>query len=103
MSMADNTILLTEILDVMERGGDFQLGPAGKHRALPQRILAAIKKSRRLRDFIDSEIVRIEVDSRYQAKPALVQVNAPLALIQVEMKARRQALREIRAQLEGRT
>jgi hypothetical protein len=40
-------------------------------------------------------ILKIETDSRFRDKPALVQVNAPLALIQVEMKARHQALSEV--------
>jgi hypothetical protein len=36
---------------------------------------------------LKSKITEIKGDNRYKAKPALVQVNAPLALIQVEMKA----------------
>lgn len=36
---------------------------------------------------IREEVAKIKADSRYKAKPALVQINAPLALIQVEMKA----------------
>lgn len=35
--------------------------------------------------FIDEQIERIDDDERYHYKPALVQINAPLALIQVEM------------------
>jgi len=41
---------------------------------------------------IRAKITEIKADSRYKDKPALVQVNAPLALIQVEMKAQIHAL-----------
>jgi hypothetical protein len=44
-------------------------------------------------DEIRSQIARVVADSRYQDRPATVQVNAPLALIQVEMKAQVAALR----------
>jgi hypothetical protein len=37
---------------------------------------------------LKAQIAEIERDDRYKAKAALVQVNAPLALIQVEMKSR---------------
>jgi len=37
----------------------------------------------------------IEADSRFQAEPALVQVNAPLALIQVEMKAQHALAKQV--------
>lgn len=43
-----------------------------------------------------ARIREIEKDARYQSglkSPALVQINAPLALIQVSMKAEVQALR----------
>ena len=46
-------------------------------------------------EWLKAEIAKIEADSRYHDKPALVQVNAPLALIQVEMKARKQTLEEV--------
>ena len=42
---------------------------------------------------IEERIKEIEADSRYQAPPALVFSNAPLALIQVDMKAEVRALR----------
>jgi hypothetical protein len=38
------------------------------------------------------ELQAIKADSRYQAEPASVLINAPLALIQVEMKAQVRAL-----------
>lgn len=37
---------------------------------------------------LKSQIAEIKADERYSYKPALVQVNAPLALIQVEMHAK---------------
>jgi len=46
-------------------------------------------------DKILGSIAEIESDSRYMAPAALVQVNAPLALIQVEMKARLRAMKEL--------
>ena len=48
-----------------------------------------------LRQFLRIETDRIESDSRYKDKPAKVQVNAPLALIQVEMKARLMVLHDV--------
>lgn len=43
---------------------------------------------REVKAAIRKEITAIKSDSRFKDKPALVQVNAPLALIQVNMKAR---------------
>jgi len=42
---------------------------------------------------IKIKIKEIESDPRYNYPPALVQINAPLALIQVEMKAEVSALK----------
>ena len=42
---------------------------------------------------IRARIARIEADSRYQAPLALVAINAPLALVQIELKAEITALR----------
>lgn len=44
------------------------------------------------RDEILAEIARINADDRLAGRPATVFNNAPLALIQVELKARRDAL-----------
>lgn len=41
---------------------------------------------------IRAEIARLKRDERYSYPPAQVQINAPLALIQVDLKARVQAL-----------
>ena len=41
---------------------------------------------------IQKEIRRIKSDERWSYPPAMVQVNAPLALIQMGMKARVEAL-----------
>ncbi len=51
----------------------------------------------KLLEWIDAELAKITTDERYRAKTALVQVNAPLALIQVALKARWQALQDARA------
>ena len=42
---------------------------------------------------IKEEIDCIESDSRYKAAPATVQINAPLALIQVDLESRVAALK----------
>ena len=42
---------------------------------------------------IRAEIERLEEDERYQQKPALVEINAPLALIQVEIESRIRTLK----------
>lgn len=39
------------------------------------------------------EIEKLESDDRLKGKPALVQINAPLALIQVALKSRIDALK----------
>ena len=41
---------------------------------------------------IRARIAEIEADDRFSYEPALVQVNAPLALVQVDLKANRAAL-----------
>lgn len=43
---------------------------------------------------IHKDMERIEKDERYQAEPAQVQINAPLALIQVEMTAQMKVLKK---------
>jgi len=53
--------------------------PRPTHRELKKRISERIKK--------------IEEDSRFQDESALVEVNAPLALIQVHLKSEHQALK----------
>jgi len=56
--------------------------------------------SKELLAWVDEQIDIIECDSRYQARPALVEINAPLALIQVGMKARMSVLKEVKKRLE---
>ena len=51
-------------------------------------------------DYIDAEIKKIEDDERHHYPPALIQVNAPLALIQVQLQARRDALEEVLEKIE---
>lgn len=45
------------------------------------------------REQILAAIAEIKKDSRYKEKPALVQINAPLALIQVDLESQIKALR----------
>lgn len=52
-----------------------------------------------LRQWVEAELAQIEADERVHYAPAKIQINAPLALIQIELKTRRQALREIEARL----
>ena len=40
-------------------------------------------------------IAEVEADNRHHYEPALVQINAPLALIQVSLDARKQAFAEV--------
>lgn len=49
---------------------------------------------------IEKRICLVENDDRFQAEPVAVQINAPLALTQVALKARLQALQEIHALLK---
>jgi hypothetical protein len=56
----------------------------------------------RICEFISSQIAEIEADSRYKDKAALIQVNAPLALIQVEMKAKLAVLKALQKMAEER-
>jgi hypothetical protein len=45
------------------------------------------------REQILAAIAAIKADSRYQAKPALVDINAPLALIQTDLEAQIKTLK----------
>lgn len=49
---------------------------------------------------INKRLAEIEADSRYQAPTASIQINAPLALIQLDMKAERSALLMVKELLE---
>ena len=46
-------------------------------------------------------IEEIEADSRFKAKAALVQVNAPLALIQTALHAEHATLKKVLEMLKG--
>lgn len=59
---------------------------------------------RRIREEIVKEIAEIENDSRYksgQVRPATLAINAPLALIQLEMETRLKVLRRWLNSLEA--
>ncbi len=51
--------------------------------------------------WVEKQIHVIEVDARYQDEPATVQVNAPLAMIQISLKARLQVLQQIQILLKA--
>lgn len=44
--LAEARALLGEILEVLDRGGDFQLGPRGRHADLPLRVRDALLRER---------------------------------------------------------
>ena len=48
-----------------------------------------------IKDYIQQEIDKIESDDRYNYPPANIMINAPLAIIQIEMKSRHKALTEV--------
>lgn len=53
-------------------------------------------------EFIEKNIKEIEDDERFHYKPALTEVNAPLALIQLEMETRMVLLKQIKIILNRR-
>ena len=46
---------------------------------------------------IEKKIKEIEADDRFQAPPAIVDINAPLALVQVDLKAKHNMLKWVLA------
>ena len=52
-----------------------------------------------LLDKVNKKIKEIENDSRHKAEPALVEINAPLALIQILMDGQMDILRWVRDEL----
>ncbi len=46
-------------------------------------------------DYLNEEIYKIEKDNRFNYPKSNVQVNAPLALIQVDLTARHRALKDV--------
>ena len=55
-----------------------------------------------LRDWLKAEIKKIDDDERFHYEPALVQINAPLALEQVAMKSRMRTLKEVQSLLNAK-
>lgn len=51
--------------------------------------------------WLQEKIDQIEADERYRDRPASIFSNAPLAIIQTELKVKRQTLIEIREELIG--
>jgi hypothetical protein len=58
------------------------------------------KKLSEIQAFVKAEMTKIDTDERYHYKTALVQVNAPLALIQLEMSAKMVILKKVKALLD---
>lgn len=48
-----------------------------------------------LRQWLEAEIAKVESNDLYQQPAALIQINAPVALMQVELKARKQVLEQV--------
>jgi len=59
-----------------------------------------MEKLKELKSWVDDKLREIEADDRFQAKPAPVQVNAPLALVQVELRTYYLVLKKIQKKLE---
>ena len=53
-----------------------------------------------IKDYLQALLDGIEADSRYQDEPAHVQINAPLALIQVELGAKANLLKHLLHEIE---
>ena len=51
--------------------------------------------STELKAWVRQQIIAIEADERYHYKPASIQVNAPLALIQLDMNSRMTVLKQV--------
>ncbi len=51
--------------------------------------------------WVQNQINVIEADSRYQAEPAKVEVDAPLALVQFSLKTRIQVLQQVQSLLKA--
>jgi len=60
-----------------------------------------MKNFKELENFIKDEISEIEADERYHYASASVFINAPLALIQTEMKAKLNAYKGVLEKLES--
>lgn len=54
-----------------------------------------MKNFKELEKFIKDEIAEIEADERYHYASASVLINAPLALIQTEMRAKMDAYKSV--------
>jgi len=58
------------------------------------------KKLSEIQAFVKAEMAKIDTDERYHNEPALLQVNAPLTLIQLEMSAKMLILKKVKALLD---
>ena len=58
------------------------------------------KKLSEIQAFVKAEMTKIDTDERYHYETALLQVNAPLALIQLEMSAKMVILKKVKALLD---
>lgn len=82
-------------------GGGIRIFCSSKDIRFIDALLAMLDERARLRIWIDAESLRIEKDERYHYEPALVQINAPLALIQLEMETEIAVLKKIVFILSG--
>jgi hypothetical protein len=64
-------------------------------------LMAAGRRNAALRELATKEIAAIESDDRYKSPTAAVQVNAPLALIQVGLKTGIQLWTRVLGMLDG--
>ncbi len=63
-------------------------------------IFAALSQREFVARVVDEMIEEIDQDERFHYKPALVQVNAPLALIQMGMEGQMKVLKKIKSILK---
>ncbi len=54
----------------------------------------------KLKEWVNKQIKEIDADERFHYKPANVIINAPLALIQVELDSKMQILKKVKELLK---
>jgi hypothetical protein len=63
--------------------------------AAHDKVDEALKVGKELKAWVKEEIAVIENNDVYKQPAAIIQINAPVALIQVELASRRRALKEV--------
>ncbi len=74
-------------------------GQSGRCLVLESALASEREKVKRLSKMLDDEIETVDKDERHHYKPALIQINAPLALIQVDLAARIGLAKRLKAAL----